>query len=251
MATLDDAFKAMDDLTICVVGDVMLDDYIVGDVDRVSQEAPVPVVRVRDAYSRLGGAANVALNLSAMGCQVLLVGVVGDDLQAQLVYSLLDQSEMTGLYLAVENNRKTTQKRRVLAHGQQIVRIDHEDTGPLGEGADACLVESIRKLGHIVDAFVVSDYGKGVVNTPQLDTIRQSSKAFGLPIIIDPMARNLPHYVGATALTPNTKELLAMGHMIKYWDSWNRLEQEPLLDDNELEDRESDCSDSRTPSTFW
>jgi D-beta-D-heptose 7-phosphate kinase/D-beta-D-heptose 1-phosphate adenosyltransferase len=196
-------------LTIWVVGDLMLDEYVVGAVDRISPEAPVPVVRVRDTELRLGGAANVARQVAALGAQAKLAGVIGMDGAGDNLLRLCAECGIDTSAVVRLAERCTTRKLRVLGHNQQLLRLDWEDARPCAVPATDTLVAKLAATGT-ADAIILSDYAKGVL-TPQ--TIAAVTGRRGTaPVVVDPKTRDFSRYRGATTVTPNLKELeLATG----------------------------------------
>ena len=189
-----------------VVGDVMLDEYFAGTVDRISPEAPVPVVRVKDTERRLGGAANVARQITALGVSVSLAGVLGCDAAGEDLLGLCASSAIDTRAVMRLNDRSTTRKLRVLGHSQQLLRLDWEDTRPC---ASATITDLLNKLHDIrrPDVIVLSDYAKGVVTPALIDGVVQVGARFGTPVLVDPKHRDFGRYRGATTITPNLREL--------------------------------------------
>ena len=191
---------------VVIVGDAMLDVYLRGDVDRISPEAPVPVVRVRDRKLALGGAANVAQNVAAMGAGCDLVAVVGDDMAGATLRDRLDSGGMQSRSL-VTVDRPTTTKTRVMARSQQLVRFDEEDD------ADLAALDIERVLGAIeralphATALVFEDYNKGVLVPAVIEGAIAMAGGRKLPIVVDPKFRNFFAYRGATVFKPNRREL--------------------------------------------
>jgi rfaE bifunctional protein kinase chain/domain len=198
--------RLMKKATVTVVGDMMLDRYIWGQVDRISPEAPVPVVNVEKTNMRLGGAANVAWNIASLGARVRLVGCVGKDQTGRELRKLLSSNNLTTEFIVTDSNRVTTEKIRVLAHNQQVVRADFESGGEIGSRAIARLGSSIRRAVDGSAAVVVSDYGKGVVSSLVMDSVRQAADRDGIPILVDPKEGHFSLYRGAFVVTPNKKE---------------------------------------------
>lgn len=192
--------------TVTVVGDMMLDRYIWGQVDRISPEAPVPVVNVERTNTRLGGAANVAWNIASLGLRVRLVGCVGKDQTGSELRKLLSNKKLPTDYIVTDTSRVTTEKIRVLAHSQQVVRADFESGGEIGKRAMARIRSSIRRALDGSAAVVVSDYGKGVVSATVMDSVRQAASIRGIPILVDPKEGHFSLYRGAYVVTPNKKE---------------------------------------------
>ncbi len=193
------------DANVLVIGDVMLDEFVWGKVSRISPEAPVPVVWVQSESVMPGGAANVANNIRALGGQVGLVGVVGEDrwgaaLLADLAARAIDTS---GILKAA---RPTTVKTRVIAHHQQVVRVDREQRPPLPAGTVERLIETIKARIEQVDALVIEDYGKGVITRALLESVIPLARARQKIITVDPKQEHFDLYRGVTALTPNRAE---------------------------------------------
>jgi len=198
--------RQFDGARIMVIGDVMADHYIWGDVERISPEAPVPVVHVREEKTLLGGATNVVRNIVALGAQAEILAVVGDDRNGRYIREQLDELGVTEARLHVAEDRHTTVKARVIAHGQQVVRVDWEEVAPLNRAlVDEMLAQVRARLPHI-DAIIVSDYGKGVINKPLLDGLRDLAVPAGKMVAIDPKIENMRHYHGFTTMTPNHHE---------------------------------------------
>jgi D-beta-D-heptose 7-phosphate kinase/D-beta-D-heptose 1-phosphate adenosyltransferase len=190
---------------IAVVGDVMLDEYVWGDVHRVSPDAPVPVVDLRRRSRAAGGAANVALNLAAAGASVRLVGLVGDDASGHALRGLLQQAGLDVAGLVSDPGRRTTTKTRVVARGQQIVRLDEEDRGEIGPASRAALAARLEGALSGADAVVVSDYAKGLVDAALVGAVAELAGG-RIPVIVDPKRRDASPYRGCTAITPNRAE---------------------------------------------
>ena len=191
-------------LRIWVVGDLMLDEYVMGAVERISPEAPVPVVRVRDTEHRLGGAANVARQVAALGAEVTLAGVIGEDAAGDDFLRLCAASNIDTRAVVRLPERRTTRKLRVLGHSQQLLRLDWEDARPC---APQISVRMISKLtdGARPDAIILSDYAKGVL-TPETIASVTGLRGAG-PVVVDPKHRDFTRYRGATNITPNLREL--------------------------------------------
>ena len=208
---LDALLDAARGRRVAIVGDAMLDVYLRGDVDRISPEAPVPVVRVRSRVVALGGAANVAQNVAAAGATCALVAAVGDDECGRTLRSELAkvQAEVDSL---VSVGRPTTQKTRVMARAQQIVRFDEEDDADLnGHDVDA-LLHAVTRAVEQADALVLEDYNKGVLVPRIIERAIDVARRRQLPIVVDPKYRNFFSYRGATVFKPNRRELeAAMG----------------------------------------
>lgn len=222
-------------LRVAIVGDAMLDVYLRGDVERISPEAPVPVVRVREQRFALGGAANVAQNVAAAGARAELVAAVGDDEAGRVLRIMLDNMAAdTAALVAV--NRPTTRKTRVLARAQQVVRFDEEDDADLSGDEVERVSDAVRAAVQRADALVLEDYNKGVLVSSVIESSIEAARAKGIPIVVDPKYRNFFAYRGATIFKPNRRELeSALGaavdleHEAALPDTFRRLGVEHLL----------------------
>ena len=194
------------DTPILVLGDVMLDRFIVGRVNRISPEAPVPVVRFQSEHTRLGGAANVAHNLAALGARVFLVGIVGRDEAGRRLRAELLTSRIPIDGLVEDPTRPTVEKVRIVTErNQQVARIDYEDDAEARPDVEAAIIERIGEAGRGAKALLVSDYLKGAV-TRAIVAQLVAMKASGAPFLIDPKIPHLASYAGATLITPNHHE---------------------------------------------
>ena len=192
---------------VLVAGDLMLDRYWSGDVDRISPEAPVPIVRKVGAFGVPGGAANTACNVAALGARVTLFGVTGQDEAGAELRAMLSQRGIDCAHLSVAAGRPTTVKLRIVAHDQQIVRIDEEDTSPIDASlADEVVKRAVRLMPR-VDAVLVSDYAKGFAIAPVVKGIIAAAVRHGKPVVVDPKGSDFERYWGATVLKPNRSEL--------------------------------------------
>jgi D-beta-D-heptose 7-phosphate kinase/D-beta-D-heptose 1-phosphate adenosyltransferase len=191
---------------IAVIGDAMLDVYLRGDVDRISPEAPVPVVRVREKRMALGGAANVAQNVVALSAHCELVCVVGADASAGVLRQMLVAIGAPDGAI-VETSRPTTTKTRVLARAQQVVRVDEEEDGELGAKDVERVLTAVRQAVERADAVVLEDYNKGVLVSAVIEEALAVAAARGVPVVVDPKYRNFFSYRGATIFKPNRREL--------------------------------------------
>lgn len=206
--------SAMRDRKIVVLGDVMLDEFVWGDVTRISPEAPVPVVDIRRESVHLGGAANVLANVLALGAKGCVVGVIGNDSAGErLRASLKDTSPpQPDYYLVVDADRPSTTKTLIIAHNQLVVRADREQRKPVNGTTEKSLVAALQQALQDADALVISDYDKGVVTPQILGEILPSAYA-RLPVLIDPKLRNFSHYRPASLITPNHHEALRMTNL--------------------------------------
>jgi D-beta-D-heptose 7-phosphate kinase/D-beta-D-heptose 1-phosphate adenosyltransferase len=199
---------------VLVVGDIMLDHFVLGRVNRISPEAPVPVVEfTRDEY-RLGGAANVAQNVRALGGATILAGVVGQDEAATRVVDAIERDGLGRGALVVDTARPTTRKMRVITdRRQQVARIDYESDHPLPADVEDALIRAIAATLPSVHAIVVSDYLKGVVSARLMQTLTSWAAEHGTPLLVDPKIPHLDLYRGAQLITPNHHEAEAATYM--------------------------------------
>jgi rfaE bifunctional protein kinase chain/domain len=192
---------------VVVIGDIMIDRYLYGDTDRLSPEAPVPVVTVRDRSAKLGGAANVAANVASMGASCLLVGTVGDDADGAAIRQELVVARLDGRHVVTAAGRPTTSKTRIIARSQQIVRIDDE-VDALLDGPD--LERVMRSAGDALadaDALLLEDYNKGALAPALIAEVMGLARRRGIPVVVDPKFRQFFAYAGATVFKPNRREL--------------------------------------------
>lgn len=217
MPTMHNAQKNLEKLQggrVLVVGDVMLDAYLVGEAERISPEAPVPVVLIKEEKKYLGGAANVARNIQALGGQSTLMGLAGSDSAASTVQSLLQQEGIRDC-LVYADNRPTTIKTRVLAQRQQMLRLDKEDSSPWDDALVAYFVERIAHEAADHEVIVLSDYAKGLVSKAFMEALnRELAKLKNKPqLLVDPKPQHMTLFGGADLLTPNAKETGAAANM--------------------------------------
>lgn len=198
--------QRMEGRKVAVLGDVMLDEYLFGEVNRISPEAPVPVVRVLRERAVLGGAANVAANLKALGTEPLLVGTLQKDAAGDRVLGLLTGLGVSISGLVLDTSRPTIIKTRVIGQQQQMLRIDREDPGLPDAAVLLGLKDRLERALGSASALIVSDYAKGTINEPVMDTVRALCAERGIPWIVDPKPAHKALYRGATLMTPNTKE---------------------------------------------
>ncbi len=228
----DDIIGRFAGKTILVVGDVMLDEYIWGEVERISPEAPVPVVRVKSETWVPGGAANVAHNISSLGGKPFLAGFIGSDPPGRKLKNLLRRKGIDGRGLVVDAGRPTVTKSRILAGHQQVVRIDREYSAAVDDGLRRKLLEGIRRIDRPIDGVILEDYAKGVINQELIRELVAFARERGSFLVVDPNGRHRFTYRGATLITPNHKEAIetaGMGseieleglgrHLLKKWGS--------------------------------
>lgn len=206
-AELREIVKGFAEANVWVVGDVMLDEYITGDVRRISPDAPVQVVNVSDAYVRLGGAANVAHGVSSLGAKVELIGVIGSDPSGEQVRIACATSGIGCDGLIVDSARPTTRKLRVVARHQHVLRLDWEENRPYPAPP---IIEAFDRLtSRAPDVIVLSDYAKGTLSDAAIAHIIGWARKQGVPVLVDPKRNDFEAYRGATVITPNAKELAA------------------------------------------
>jgi D-beta-D-heptose 7-phosphate kinase/D-beta-D-heptose 1-phosphate adenosyltransferase len=206
----DEILRRASERFIVVYGDVMLDEFVWGDVTRISPEGPVPVVDVRRESVHLGGAANVLANMVALGARASVVGVVGNDAAAERVRAELKGTVAGGETLVVDESRPTTLKTRIIAHSQLVVRADREERAPVSPETEERIISVLTEAVKKADAFVVSDYDKGAVTPRVLSEVLPNVYARGTPVLIDPKIRNFDSYHPATLVTPNHHEALRL-----------------------------------------
>ncbi|WP_297455633.1 D-glycero-beta-D-manno-heptose-7-phosphate kinase [Persephonella sp.] len=187
--------------SILIVGDLILDKYVWGEVERISPEAPVPVVEVKKETYNPGGASNVAWNISTLGASSYISGVIGEDENGKLLEKLLLEKNIKPVNI-IDKNRPTTEKTRIIAVSQQLLRIDRESKDKLPENISSKLIEKISQIIKQIDAVIVSDYGKGVITKEIMDYLKQTGK----PVFVDPKPSNFHLYKNITTMTPNRNE---------------------------------------------
>jgi len=205
--SLESLFSAFDQLTVLIVGDVMVDSYLWGKSTRLSPEAPVPIVNVLKTEKRLGGAANVALNVQALGATTLLCSVIGDDKDGSDFIGLLEENNLSTEGIIQSPDRVTTVKQRILSGGQQLLRIDSEIETDLLEHENQALVQRFAELLERADVVIFQDYDKGVLNEQNIAELISLARQKGVPTVIDPKKKNFLRYKGCSLFKPNLKEL--------------------------------------------
>ena len=203
---LNQIFAEMKQKKILVVGDVMLDEFVIGNVERMSPEAPVPVINVKEIKHTLGGAANTANNISALGARAVVAGIIGNDAEGKLLRKLIANAKIDSSCLFAAK-RKTTKKSRLLAGAQQIARIDSEATEKISRPEEAKLIKSIKNKFKGIDAVIVCDYNKGVITKNVADFLSGICKKNGKPLLVDSKNFMSLKVRGAFLLKPNEKEL--------------------------------------------
>ncbi len=191
---------------IAVIGDIMLDHFIRGNVSRISPEAPVPVVNITAEALRLGGAGNVVYNLNALGSTVYASGVVGSDEMGKKILHQFRSLALDTSGLVVSAERPTTVKTRIIANNQQVVRFDRETISPLNSNHRQKILRYLRRCLPNIDAIIISDYGKNIVSRDLMEKTLTLSRKNSIPVIVDPKVKNIDLYKGVTIITPNQKE---------------------------------------------
>jgi len=200
--------------SVLIIGDVMLDHFVIGRVDRISPEAPVPVVRFEQEEFRVGGAANVANNVVALGGSVQLVGVVGADAEAKRLRSALIDLDIDTGGLVEDSTRCTTRKLRIVtARKQQVARVDYEDDAEVSGAVEKAVIQRIEALAANAGALVLSDYLKGTVSRDIAIAALGAARRSGVPLLVDPKVPHIDYYNGAALVTPNHHEAEAVTHM--------------------------------------
>lgn len=207
--TISSVFESFQQMHVVVIGDVMLDKYIYGSTDRISPEAPVPVVDVRKQETRLGGAANVALNCKALGAKVTLASVVGNDDDAQLMLELLQSHDIATDLIQKSDTRPTTVKQRIMSRNQQLLRLDFETTADLDTTDEHPFIDRVMRYVQVQkpDMVIFEDYNKGVLKANVINRILGHCITLGIPTAVDPKKVNFFNYKGITIFKPNLKEV--------------------------------------------
>lgn len=205
--SLMDLLDKFKNVRILVIGDLMIDKYLIGDVNRISPEAPVPVVKLKFTKLIAGGAANVAANIVGLNGMPYLLGVIGDDAEGELLLGILEKSGISSKHVVKIKDRQTTVKNRVLAHNQQIARIDQEENGPISQKDEGKIWLVIKKIMGAVDAVVISDYQKGLLSKNLIARLIKFSKENNKVVLVDPKGKDYSKYSGANLLTPNKFEV--------------------------------------------
>jgi len=207
--TIEKAFSDFNTQTHLVIGDVMIDSYMWGRVDRISPEAPVPVISVGKRENRLGGAANVALNVRALGATAVMCALIGDDSKGKVFKTLLKKSEMTDAGILVSKDRKTTIKTRIISDNQHLLRVDDEETHPLSIDQEKLFINHIDSLfaTYNFDAVIFEDYDKGNITPAIIEFVVKKANQLKIPTLVDPKKRNFAEYKNVTLFKPNFKEI--------------------------------------------
>lgn len=206
---VEQLFESFSRMRVMVIGDVMVDAYLFGKVDRISPEAPVPVVSVQKRANRMGGAANVALNLHALGAKPLLVSVIGNDAKGDEFIQLMQEKELETSGIVRVNQRPTTTKFRIIGNNVQMLRVDEEITDTIDLHTADQLYDIVKNQldTQKIDVIIFQDYDKGVLTTDLIERVILLSKQYQIPVAVDPKQKNFLSYRGVTLFKPNLKEL--------------------------------------------
>ncbi len=217
-------------LRIAVLGDLMVDVYLIGSADRMSQEAPVPVLRVRKTEQRPGGAANVMRNITSFGAKAVAFGVIGEDAAGEELRKLLAGSGIDATRLTVDKNRKTTEKMRVMTANQQIVRVDFEDVFPVSKTVAAKIERQLSALirGKKIDALIFEDYNKGLLDRDTIQRLADLARAHGIITALDPHPGHPMEIQNLSVMTPNRSEAFGLAGRYCY-DAVTPVEQDENL----------------------
>jgi D-glycero-beta-D-manno-heptose-7-phosphate kinase len=202
-------FESFSRQNILIIGDVMIDSYLWGKVDRISPEAPVPVVSLRKRENRLGGAANVALNIQSMGANPILCSVIGTDDKSQTFFELMKKQQLVTTGIINSQNRITTTKFRIIGNNAQMLRVDEETEKELDQEESVSLFGKITSIVNTtsIGAIVFEDYDKGVITPWLIEHVVMLGKSKDIPVVVDPKKKNFMNYRGVTIFKPNLKEL--------------------------------------------
>ncbi|WP_425390117.1 bifunctional heptose 7-phosphate kinase/heptose 1-phosphate adenyltransferase [Ekhidna sp.] len=207
MKSIEEVFEGFKDKTVLVVGDVVIDYYMRGKASKISKEAPVPVLALEKKESRLGGAANVAMNLRALGATPILCSVVGDDPDGEAFEQLLEYENMPNKGIIRSQNRITTTKLRITSGLQHLIRVDNEDVHPLIDLDQKSLLHHIKNLLDECDLVIFEDYDKGTINPEVIEETIKLAKSKNIPIAVDPKRRNFTKYQGVSLFKVNVADL--------------------------------------------
>ena len=203
---IDEIFSGLGGNTIIILGDLMMDRYLWGEVHRISPEAPVPVVEVKNETVLLGGAANVAMNVHALGDLPCLIGVIGNDMRSETFRILLSDNGILGDGIVTDNSRPTTIKTRIIAHNQQVVRADHESVEEVNSAIEKEILNKIKENINSARGLIISDYGKGVITKSLLEKVIGLCRKKGIFIAVDPKDVHFKSYRHVSVITPNHHE---------------------------------------------
>ena len=205
---IDQLFKQFNKTKVLVLGDVMIDAYFYGSVSRISPEAPVPIVNLKRKEQRLGGAANVALNLKSLGAEPIICSIKGNDADGAALKALCKQNGLVVDALINDYNRQTTVKTRVIGNNHQLLRIDEEETKDIDASIEDLVYEAVKSLISEIDVLIFQDYNKGLLTSGLIHRVISLCQQHNVPMVVDPKFTNFFEYQGVTLFKPNKKELL-------------------------------------------
>ena len=205
--TIEQIFEGFNQLKVLIIGDLMIDAYTWGKVERISPEAPVPVVNVKQREMRLGGAGNVVMNVQALGAKAIICSVIGKDSYGNALLDLLEEKELSTAGILQSEERITTVKERIIAGTQQIVRVDTETDKLISENERNLLLDKIKVLALDAQVIIFEDYDKGVLSKELIAEVIDFAQEHHIPTVVDPKKRNFLNYQNATLFKPNLKEL--------------------------------------------
>lgn len=201
-------FEEFNQKKVLIIGDVMVDTYLHGNVDRISPEAPVPVIHVRKKELKSGGAANVALNVVGLGAKAYMFSVVGEDDNGDSLMQLLENKQVDCNGIIRNNNRPTTVKTRIISQGQQILRVDQEEVKPITEVSEQLLLNRVSNVIADMDVVIIEDYNKGLLTPGLISGLIKLCNEHNVPVTVDPKKDNFFAYTGVTLFKPNRKEII-------------------------------------------
>ncbi|HFC01080.1 MAG TPA: carbohydrate kinase [Phaeodactylibacter sp.] len=206
---IENIFNSFNNINVLILGDVIIDRYLDGTVDRISPEAPVPIVHLQQSDNRLGGAANVALNVKAMGATPFLFSVIGEDENAIIFQKLLPKNNLWSDGMVKSTERCTTVKTRVMANHQQLLRVDREDTHDISKNVKALLFNKIKGFldKNTVHVIILQDYNKGVLALPVIENILSEAEKRNIPVVVDPKKNHFFDFKKVEIFKPNLKEI--------------------------------------------
>lgn len=230
-----DVLDSFANVKVLVVGDVMLDRYWWGSVKRISPEAPVPVVDLQRSTFAPGGAANVAANIAGLGATPYLIGCIGDDVDGGTLADLLAERSVSPEFLVRISGRPTSVKTRIIAHSQQVVRVDQETAGEFSAEDQSVVWENVSSALRDADAVIVSDYAKGLLSDELLTRLIGMTRSLGKPILVDPKGKSYARYAGANLLTPNRREAAEACNLSEEMPDMVNVAGKRLLDELDLD----------------
>lgn len=220
-------FRSFNNLNVLIIGDVMIDSYMWGKVNRISPEAPVPIIAIHKKEKRLGGAANVALNIQAMGANPILCSVIGIDLEGQTFLDLLKKQKLSQKGILKSRDRITTEKTRIIGNNHQLLRVDEEIEEDISASETQQLLTLISYIiqHDKIDVILFEDYNKGLITPKLINKVVELARSKGIPTCVDPKTRNFGAYKGITLFKPNLKELREGLKMDVSSDNINELQR--------------------------